>query len=312
MPEVAFLFPGQGSQYVGMGKSLYENYEVAKRTFESANEILGFDLKKLSFEGPEEELKKTKNSQVAILTVSLASFRCLEEKNIRPEVVAGHSLGEYTALVAAGALSFGEALQLVRKRGEFMEDAGRKHPGTMAAIIGLKSGQVKECLKEAGESGAVELANFNSPLQIVISGEKKAVEKAAEIASQKGAKRTVFLKVSGPFHSSLMESASERLAQELNNFNISEPQIPLIANYRAHYVKDSEMIKEALVKQISHSVQWEPSIRQMLKEGVTTFVEVGPGRVLSGLVKRIGENIKIYNVEDAGSLEEIKEENKCS
>ncbi len=304
MPEAAFLFPGQGSQYVGMGKSLCENYPTARVIFEEANEVLGFDLKKLVFEGPEEELKKTKNSQVAILVVSLASFKCLEEKNIRPDVVAGHSLGEYTALVAARVLSLGNALRLVRKRGEFMEEASGKHPGTMAAIIGLESDRIKQVCEEASGSGIVEPANFNSPLQIVLSGEKRAVEEAARIASQKGARKTVFLKVSGPFHSSLMGEASERLAQELKNCDICEPRIPLITNCNADYAKDARAIREALVRQVSHSVQWEPSIRRMLGEGITTFIEAGPGKVLGGLLKRIERRAKIYNVEDRKSLEE--------
>ena len=301
--NIAFVFPGQGSQYVGMGKDLYENYRESKEIFKEANEILGFDLKKICFVGPEEELKKTKNTQVAVLTVSIASLRCLEKENVRAQIVAGHSLGEYTALVSAHSLKFSQALTLVRERATFMEDCSFNHPGTMVAIIGLDSEEMKEICAEASPLGMVEIANFNSPYQTVLSGEIKAVEKAAEIASQKGAKRTVFLKLSGPFHSRLMEESSQKLALELEKLKISPPQIPLIANYNADYVKEEKMIKEALIKQISSPVQWVSSIRKMLRDKITTFIEIGPGRVLSGLIKKIDKNVQILNVEDVKSLQ---------
>lgn len=301
--KVAFLFPGQGAQQVGMGAELRKEYSVGEKIFTKADQALGFPISELCFEGPKEELVKTQNTQPAILTVSIAINQILKEKGIQPEVVAGHSLGEYSALVASGAMDFESAVKLVRKRGQFMEEAVPAGQGAMAAIIGLKRDQVEEIVKKGSEFGVVELANYNTPIQTVISGEKEAVEKTVEIAQDEGALKAVLLEVSGPFHSSLMEPASEKLASELEKVDIAKPAIPVIANVTADYVQTPAEINDALIKQLNGSVYWVDTIEKMIDNGVDTVIEVGPGKTLRKFMKRIDRSITALNVEDVASLE---------
>ena len=314
MGKLAFIFPGQGAQYVGMGKDIAEKYEKANAIFDEASEVLGFDIKKMIFEGSEEDLKITENTQPAILTTSIACMQPLLEMGIKPDVTAGLSIGEYSALVAAGAFPFKDAVRLVRKRGKYMQEAVPLGVGTMAAIIGLESNDVINACKEASYDGIVEPANFNCPGQIVIAGEIKAVDKAIEICNQKGAKRAVKLQVSAPFHCSMMKPAGEKLALELDNVKINNLSIPVVSNVTAQYVTDSNIIKELLIKQVSSSVLWEDSVRTMINDGVDTFVEIGPGKTLTGFIRRISKTVKTYNIENLETLDIfIKEEvKKCN
>ncbi|HHV95511.1 MAG TPA: ACP S-malonyltransferase [Clostridiaceae bacterium] len=314
MGKLAFIFPGQGAQYVGMGKDIAEKYEKANAIFDEASEVLGFDIKKMIFEGSEEDLKITENTQPAILTASIACMQPLLEMGIKPDVTAGLSIGEYSALVAAGAFPFKDAVRLVRKRGKYMQEAVPLGVGTMAAIIGLESNDVINACKEASYDGIVEPANFNCPGQIVIAGEIKAVDKAIEICNQKGAKRAVKLQVSAPFHCSMMKPAGEKLALELDNVKINNLSIPVVSNVTAQYVTDSNIIKELLIKQVSSSVLWEDSVRTMINDGVDTFVEIGPGKTLTGFIRRISKTVKTYNIENLETLDIfIKEEvKKCN
>ncbi len=303
MTKTAFIFPGQGSQSPGMGKELAEEFSVVAETFTEADQVLDIDLQQLCFEGPEEELTKTEHAQPAILTASIAYYRLLQEKGIKPEVVAGHSLGEYSALVAAGVVDFATGLQLVRKRGELMAAADPEGKGTMAAVIGLKAEEIDAVCKEAAETGVVEVANYNCPGQIVISGEQKAVETAETLAKEAGAKKVVPLNVSGPFHSSLMESAGEKLAAYLADLSFKQPEVPVVPNAKADYTTDPAEIKDALIKQMSGSVRWEESIERMIEDGVESFVEVGPGRVLKGFMRRIDRSVTAVNVRNQRSLD---------
>lgn len=298
MAKIGFIFPGQGSQYVGMGKELYESSLPFKQILNKANEVLEMELSQLCFTGPEEVLRETTNTQLAVLSVSVGCLELLKNEGIYPDLVAGHSLGEYTALVAAGALSFSQALKLVRRRGEFMQEAAAYHPGAMLAIIGAEESQIKEVLRETRTAGTVALANFNCPGQVVISGETHAIEKTKSLILKIGARRVVTLPVSGAFHSPLMKMAQDKLRQEIIPFTINSPEIPIIANVTADYVSSPETIKELLVEQIASPVLWEDSIRKMAADGVETFVEVGPGRVLTGLVRRTIPTAKCLNVED--------------
>ncbi len=304
---VAFLFPGQGSQQVGMGRDLAERYPAAQQTFEEADAALGYALSAVCWEGPEEKLKMTEITQPAILTVSVAAWRVLAERGVSPAFVAGHSLGEYSAHVAAGTLSFADAVRTVRNRGRYMQEAVPAGEGAMAAILGMPLDAVQQVCAEVAqggvEPGVVEPANINSPEQIVISGSKAAVERAAELAKQRGAKRAVMLPVSAPFHSSLMRPAQERLAADLHTLAFSDPRVPVVNNVDAAVTKAAEPARDALIRQVTGAVQWVRSMRELIAQGAGTFVEVGPGKVLCGLLRQIDRSQTSMNVEDEASLE---------
>jgi len=302
MGKVAFVFPGQASQYPGMGKELAGKYPAAKAVFNEADEALGFSISKMCFEGTEEELKLTANTQPAILTCSVAVFRVLAEKGLTPDFVAGHSLGEYSALVAAGALKFADAVQLVRKRGTYMQDAIPAGVGAMAAIMGLSPAVVADACKRAAQGEICSAANLNSPDQTVISGHAGAVKRAVEIASQLGAKRAVILAVSAPFHSALMMPAQEKLEKDLKQTAFGPLRVPLVTNVDADTIETGDEACHALIRQVTMPVRWEESVRLLIDEGVNTFVEVGPGRVLTGLLRQIERSVATLNVEDEKSL----------
>lgn len=305
---IAFLFPGQGSQAVGMGKEFFEKYSVARQTFEEADEALGYKLSQFCFEGPEEQLRLTEITQPAILTASVAAWRVLDEKGIKPRFVAGHSLGEYTAHVAAGTLSFTDAVRTGRNRGKYMQEAVPVGVGGMAAILGMEMQAVTTVCHDAAESEVCEPANINSPEQIVISGHKTAVERAAKLAGERGAKKAVILPVSAPFHCSLMKPAQDRLAADLNTLIFNNPAFPLVCNVDAALVNDGEHSRAALVRQVTGSVKWEQSMRVLIEKGVQTFVEVGPGKVLFGLMRQIDRSRKCISVGDDASLQKALEQ----
>jgi [acyl-carrier-protein] S-malonyltransferase len=302
MNQLAFIFPGQASQYAGMGRDLAQNFPEAHAVFEEMDSVLNFPLSRLCFDGPEEELKLTENTQPGILAVSVAAFRVLEARAVLPNCVAGHSLGEYSALVAAGALDFGPAVRLVRERGKYMQAAVPLGEGAMAAIMGLAPAEVIDICHRASNGALVSPANLNSPAQTVISGDAAAVKRAVELASQNGAKRAVMLPVSAPFHCGLMGPAQDRLEKDLLGTPFADLRFPLITNVDAEEITTGDEARQALIRQVSLPVRWEDSIREMLALGVTTFVEVGPGKVLSGLLRQIERSVHCFNVEDSATL----------
>lgn len=313
MKKLAFLFPGQGSQSVGMGLSFLEKYDFAKQMYEQADEILGYKLSDYMLNGPDHVLTKTENAQPALLLTSSVIYKLIEEHNIKPQMVAGHSLGEYSALVAAGALHFEDAIRLVHIRGKLMEKAVPSGEGTMAAVLGLEAAIIDKITSEVTRQGdIVNVANYNCPGQIVISGTVRGVELATEKLKEQGAKRVIQLNVSGPFHSELMKSASDEFENELNKININDANVPVYANVTAKPVNDSATIQKLLVEQLYSPVLFTQTIENMLNENVDAFVEVGNGKVLSGLVKKVDRKAKVFAINDVNSFEEfvqwVKEE----
>ncbi|MGI6777739.1 MAG: ACP S-malonyltransferase [Acetivibrionales bacterium] len=302
MSKTAFIFPGQGAQYIGMGKDIAQEYKSSDGVFDQASEILGYDVKKMIFDGDEETLKNTENTQPAILTVSIACMQPLLEKGIKPHVAAGLSLGEYTAHVLSGTLDFKDAVYLVKKRGKYMQEAVPVGVGSMAAILGLSDEDVIQCCKQASEEGIVEPVNFNCPGQVAVAGEVKAVEKLIELCKDKGARRAVLLPVSAPFHSSMLKPAGEKLSTELNKVKLNDIQIPVVTNVTAEYIVDKSKVVDLLIRQVSSPVLWEKSVRNMIDDGVTNFIEIGPGKTLSGFVKRISKDVNVFNIENIESL----------
>ena len=306
--KVAYIFPGQGAQWVGMGRDLYDNFDSAKAVFELADETLGYPLSQLCFEGPEDELRQTINAQPAILTVSLACLKATQdiaddETMPLPTFVAGHSLGEYTALAAADVLDFTTAVYLARERGRLMHEAGQKNPGSMVAVIGLD----EKLLAEVCDETDTKIANINCPGQLIISGAKENLTKAAELAEAKGAYRTIPLQVSGAFHTLLMEPAANGLSEAIASLSFRQPSVPIIANTNAQPMTTAEIIKAELLEQLCNCIQWQRSIEYMINNGVTTFIEIGPGKVLTGLIKRINKGVNTLNIGDAQAIKSMAE-----
>lgn len=307
MGKIAFVFPGQGAQKAGMAKDVYDASPAAAQYFDKADEVLGFAISKLAFEGPEDELKQTANTQPALLTASITLLEALKERNIQPDYVAGHSLGEYSALVAAGALSFEDAVAVVRARGQFMEQAVPAGQGAMAAVLGAEREALAQlCASVTADGHAVELANVNCPGQIVVSGTQAGVEAVSARVKEIGGKRAIALEVSGPFHSSLMEPAAQRLAERLQDVAFHDAAVPVVANVNAEAVTSGDQISELLVKQVYSPVLWEDSVRYMIEQGVDTFIEIGPGNVLTGLIKKIDKNVRLFNINSLESLEALE------
>ncbi len=300
--KIAFIFPGQGSQYAGMAKEFIENFAESKEVFDTASAAVGFDLAQLCMCGPVEKLNLTENTQPAILAASIAILRPLERRGLSASAAAGHSLGEYTAITAAGGFDLGDAVRLVRMRGRYMQEAAPEGTGLMAAILGMERQDVEKTCLEAAKNGIVGPANYNSPGQIVIAGEKKAVEKAMELAKSAGAKKVVPLSVSVPSHCAMMKQAGERLGRELEKANISDLRMPIVNNADAKFLRTASELRPSLVRQISSPLYWEDSVRNMTADGYDTFIEIGPGKVLSGLVRRIARDARVLNVEDMKSM----------
>jgi [acyl-carrier-protein] S-malonyltransferase len=305
---IAFLFPGQGSQAVGMGKELAEQYPIARQTFDEADEALGYKLSQLCFEGPEDQLRLTEITQPAILSVSVAAWRVLNERGLKADFVAGHSLGEYSAHVAAGTFSFADAVRTVRHRGKYMQEAVPVGVGTMAAILGMSPENVMAVCADAAEGEVCEAANINSPEQIVISGNVAAVERATKLADERGAKRAKVLPVSAPFHCSLMKPAQDRLAVDLESLKMNSPTMPVVCNADAAAVTDAGSSRDALTRQVTGSVKWDQSMRVLISKGVRIFVEIGPGKVLCGLMRQIDRSKTCTNVGDETSLQKTLEQ----
>jgi [acyl-carrier-protein] S-malonyltransferase len=305
--KIVFVFPGQGSQVVGMGRDLVERFPVARQTFEEASDALGFSLAKLCFEGPEEQLRLTEFTQPAIFTVSTAACRVLAEQGVHPSFVAGHSLGEYSAHVAAGTISFADGVRAVRKRGQFMQEAVPAGEGAMAAILALAFPEIaKACVEVSAETGkAVSPANINSPDQVVISGAKEAVEKAVELCKSRGARKAVLLPVSAPFHCALMQSAQDRLAELLRTLPFADPSIPVAVNVDAAFVSGAEKALDAMIRQVTGAVRWVECSQLLIAQHPACFIEVGPGKVLCGLMRQIDRQQKCLNVEDSASLQKV-------
>jgi [acyl-carrier-protein] S-malonyltransferase len=299
---IALIFPGQGSQVVGMGKDLVENYPAARHTFQEADEVLGYELSRMCFEGPEEQLRLTEVTQPAILTVSVAALRVLETRMAKPRFVAGHSLGEYSAHVASGTFTFADAVRTVRNRGKYMQEAVPVGVGAMAAILGMEVDRVTAVCQEAARDEVCSPANINSPEQIVISGNTAAVERAAKLADERGAKRAKLLPVSAPFHCSLMKPAQDRLAADLQKLEMHKSVYPIACNVDANLVSDERRALDTLVRQVTGSVKWDQCVRLLISQGVDTFLEVGPGKVLCGLMRQIDRSKTCLNVNDDASL----------
>jgi [acyl-carrier-protein] S-malonyltransferase len=306
--RIAFLFPGQGSQMVGMGKEFAEKYPIARQTFEEADHVLGYKLSDICWTGPEDKLRLTEITQPAILATSVAAWRVLEEKGLSPHIVAGHSLGEYAAHCAAGTLEFGEALRTVRNRGKYMQEAVPFGVGAMAAILGMDVAKVDGVCHDAAHGEVCEPANINSPEQIVISGHAAAIERAVKLASDRGAKKAKTLPVSAPFHCSLMKPAQDRLAADLTSLPFGTPKVPVACNVDAAIVNDADSSRDALIRQVTGSVKWEQSIRLLIREGVRVFIEVGPGKVLWGLMRQIDRGPTSLYVGDEASLQKTMEQ----
>ena len=305
MPKIAFIFPGQGSQYAGMGQELALNFPAARRVFDQADDALGFAISQLCFEGPEDQLRLTENTQPAILACSAAVHAVLRERGVEPDYVAGHSLGEYSALVAAGSIEFTDAVLLVRKRGRYMQEAVPSGVGAMAALIGMPAEKLESVCSEAAQGEVVAPANLNSPAQAVIAGHAGAVERAMELAKEAGARKAVLLQVSAPFHCALMKPAQERLSADLDAINFKDLAVPLVNNFAAREIRTGADAREGLKQQAPNPVRWEDSIRKLASEGVDRFVEVGPGKVLTGLLRNIDRSLGGSAVGDLKSLEKF-------